>query len=110
MSVALSLSVGPNPGVSARASAGASLSRVPVGVDLTDLRKKEIAMDLVSSAENSSLNWKPTTAPAAIFRPAATRWVSGSRRAESGQRWVGTGPVDRAVAIQIYLRCGVLAA
>ncbi|MEZ0074106.1 chitosanase [Planotetraspora sp. GP83] len=28
------------------------------GVDLNDPRKKEIAMELVSSAENSSLNWK----------------------------------------------------
>ncbi|MGV9777386.1 chitosanase [Streptosporangium sp. NPDC003464] len=28
------------------------------GVDLTDPRKKDIAMQLVSSAENSSLNWK----------------------------------------------------
>src|SRR5215475_7280848 len=27
-------------------------------VDLTDPRKKEIAMELVSSAENSSLDWK----------------------------------------------------
>src|SRR3954451_1771162 len=28
------------------------------GVDLSDPRKKEIAMELVSSAENSSLDWK----------------------------------------------------
>src|SRR3954469_14307550 len=34
----------------------ASAARAPV--DLFDARKKEIAMELVSSAENSSLNWK----------------------------------------------------
>ena len=30
----------------------------PAGVDLTDPHKKDIAMQLVSSAENSSLNWR----------------------------------------------------
>jgi chitosanase len=54
------------PAASASASAGASAS--PSGratgsssagqVGLTDPHKKEIAMELVSSAENSSLNWK----------------------------------------------------
>lgn len=33
-------------------------TRVPAGTGLDDPRKKEIAMELVSSAENSSLDWK----------------------------------------------------
>jgi len=54
-----SASPGPSPGRGVRPSSGAP---VPVAggthADLTDPRKKEIAMELVSSAENSSLNWK----------------------------------------------------
>jgi chitosanase len=33
-------------------------TRPPTGVDLTDPHKKDIAMQLVSSAENSSLDWR----------------------------------------------------
>ncbi|MEU4404015.1 chitosanase [Streptosporangium sp. NPDC023963] len=40
------------------AAAPAGLSVSSAAVDLTDPRKKDIAMQLVSSAENSSLNWK----------------------------------------------------
>jgi chitosanase len=53
----------PVPSASSSAAAPASAkpsASVPAGPhpDLTDPRKKEIAMELVSSAENSSLNWK----------------------------------------------------
>jgi chitosanase len=54
---------GPSPSAGQSASVKPSTSAsvpVPAGphADLTDPRKKEIAMELVSSAENSSLNWK----------------------------------------------------
>ncbi|GAA4231034.1 chitosanase [Streptosporangium album] len=42
----------PSSAVSSQATVSAA------GADLTDPRKKDIAMQLVSSAENSSLNWK----------------------------------------------------
>ncbi|MGJ6960948.1 chitosanase [Streptosporangium sp. G11] len=42
----------------ATGAAPAGLSVSSAAVDLTDPRKKDIAMQLVSSAENSSLNWK----------------------------------------------------
>jgi chitosanase len=50
-------------GVQAMASttgttAAAAQKARPAGVNLTDPHKKEIAMELVSSAENSSLDWK----------------------------------------------------
>jgi chitosanase len=35
-----------------------STSKIPAGVDLFDPHKKDIAMQLVSSAENSSLDWR----------------------------------------------------
>src|SRR5215213_9316293 len=37
---------------------GAGVQVAAVPVDLTDPQKKEIAMKLVTSAENSSLDWK----------------------------------------------------
>ncbi|MGY1500100.1 chitosanase [Streptomyces sp. QTS52] len=40
------------------ADAGLPTARAVAGVGLDDARKKEIAMELVSSAENSSLDWK----------------------------------------------------
>ncbi|NEA66513.1 chitosanase [Streptomyces sp. SID12488] len=46
----------PDPGASV--SAPAPAAEAVVGVGLDDARKKEIAMQLVSSAENSSLDWK----------------------------------------------------
>jgi chitosanase len=56
-------STAPSPGASgapvARPSSGAPVPAAGGShADLTDPRKKEIAMELVSSAENSSLNWK----------------------------------------------------
>ncbi|WP_433253796.1 chitosanase [Streptosporangium sp. CA-135522] len=42
----------------APASSASSQQSVTAAVDLTDPRKKDIAMQIVSSAENSSLNWK----------------------------------------------------
>jgi chitosanase len=39
-------------------AANAGVTPAATHVDLTDPKKKEIAMELVSSAENSSLNWK----------------------------------------------------
>lgn len=57
----------PSPSVTASASKSPSTSPSPskspstspsAGKDLTDPRKKDIAMQLVSSAENSSLDWK----------------------------------------------------
>ncbi|GGM38823.1 chitosanase [Dactylosporangium sucinum] len=60
-SASASPSVSPSPSRSASASPSpsrsSSSSPVP-GKDLTDPRKKDIAMQLVSSAENSSLDWK----------------------------------------------------
>jgi len=53
-----SASMAPSVGPSGKASASPSPSRALPRVDLTDPRKKEIAMELVSSAENSSLNRK----------------------------------------------------
>ncbi len=48
-----------SPSPSARPSTAPSVpSAGGTHADLTDPRKKEIAMELVSSAENSSLNWK----------------------------------------------------
>ena len=40
------------------ADALGSVQTVPPASDLTDPRKKEVAMELVSSAQNSSLDWK----------------------------------------------------
>ncbi|WP_308195485.1 chitosanase [Dactylosporangium sp. AC04546] len=60
-SVTASASPSTSPSPSRSASASASPSRTtsaPAGKDLTDPRKKDIAMQLVSSAENSSLDWK----------------------------------------------------
>ena len=52
-------SAGASPSPVARASSGAPVPAAGGShADLTDPRKKEIAMELVSSAENSSLNWK----------------------------------------------------
>ncbi|MBB5870767.1 chitosanase [Allocatelliglobosispora scoriae] len=51
----------PSPSASLSRSATPSASPSPSGgthVDLNDPRKKDIAMQIVSSAENSSLNWK----------------------------------------------------
>ena len=51
----------PSPTASASRSATPSASPSPSGsthVDLNDPRKKDIAMQIVSSAENSTLNWK----------------------------------------------------
>jgi chitosanase len=42
----------------AAAPAAVKVASAAATVDLTDPHKKEIAMELVSSAENSSLNWK----------------------------------------------------
>jgi chitosanase len=59
-----STSTGPSASAKASATALTPPSGRPVGsttagpADLTDPHKKEIAMELVSSAENSSLNWK----------------------------------------------------
>src|SRR5262249_41042403 len=47
----------PSPSASPRPSASPSAKPVP-GPDLTDPHKKEIAMELGSSAEKSSLNWR----------------------------------------------------
>ncbi|MFF3439069.1 chitosanase [Streptosporangium sp. NPDC002721] len=48
----------PAPGSAVVPAGLASSSSSSAAVDLTDPRKKDIAMQLVSSAENSSLNWK----------------------------------------------------
>jgi chitosanase len=54
-----STSASPSKSPSASASPSRSPSSSPsAGKDLTDPRKKDIAMQLVSSAENSSLDWK----------------------------------------------------
>lgn len=45
-------------GVQAMAATSTTAVTAATGVNLTDAHKKEIAMELVSSAENSSLNWK----------------------------------------------------
>jgi len=54
--------VTPTPGGSASTPApvgrGGTPPSTPAGADLTDPRKKDIAMRLVSSAENSSLDWR----------------------------------------------------
>jgi chitosanase len=59
-SVSPSASTGPPASTSASASASrqAGGSSTAGQVDLTDPHKKESAMELVSSAENSSLNWR----------------------------------------------------
>jgi chitosanase len=59
----LALAVGLTPAVAALAGTGhaadpAPQAVQPLAVDLTDTRKKDIAMQIVSSAENSSLNWR----------------------------------------------------
>ncbi|GAA4195578.1 chitosanase [Microbispora amethystogenes] len=46
----------PSPGASPGPALSITVRPAPTG--LTDARKKEIAMELVSSAENSSLDWK----------------------------------------------------
>ncbi|MFG2041002.1 chitosanase [Dactylosporangium sp. NPDC048998] len=56
-SASASPSASPSPSASASASPTKSPTSSP-GQDLTDPRKKDIAMRLVSSAENSSLDWK----------------------------------------------------
>jgi cell division septation protein DedD len=48
----------PSPTKSPSASPSPTKSPDPGGVNLDDPRKKDIAMQLVSSAENSSLDWK----------------------------------------------------
>ena len=52
----------PSPGLSVKHSTVSTSVQnatfVAKAVDLTDAHKKDIAMQLVSSAENSSLNWK----------------------------------------------------
>ncbi len=48
----------PTPTPTATKSPTPSPTRSGNGVDLTDPRKKDIAMQLVSSAENSSLDWR----------------------------------------------------
>jgi chitosanase len=50
----------PSPSVSAVSPkpSASTPTKVPPGTGLADPRKKEIAMELVSSAENSSLDWK----------------------------------------------------
>jgi chitosanase len=57
--VALALAVAATPAVVALAAAGHAAAPAPLAAaDLTDPRKKDIAMQLVSSAENSSLDWR----------------------------------------------------
>jgi len=53
-----SASASPSRSASASASPTKSPTSSPSGKDLFDPRKKDIAMQLVSSAENSSLDWK----------------------------------------------------
>ncbi|MGI5240556.1 chitosanase [Dactylosporangium sp. CA-139066] len=53
-----SASASPSRSASASASPTKSPTSSPSGKDLTDPHKKDIAMQLVSSAENSSLDWK----------------------------------------------------
>ncbi|GAA3453206.1 chitosanase [Dactylosporangium matsuzakiense] len=53
-----SASATPSRSASASASPTKSPTAAPAGKDLFDPRKKDIAMQLVSSAENSSLDWK----------------------------------------------------
>ncbi|MEU7867351.1 chitosanase [Dactylosporangium sp. NPDC049140] len=56
-----SASASPSASPSRSASASATPTKSPTGTpgkDLNDPRKKDIAMQLVSSAENSSLDWK----------------------------------------------------
>ncbi|MFG2042432.1 chitosanase [Dactylosporangium sp. NPDC048998] len=51
-------STAPPPTATAAAMVPASVRAEAASADLTDPRKKDIAMQLVSSAENSSLDWK----------------------------------------------------
>ncbi|GIJ50876.1 hypothetical protein Val02_77620 [Virgisporangium aliadipatigenens] len=53
-----SATVSATPSASPSASASALPASAAPRVDLSDARKKDIAMQLVASAENSSLNWR----------------------------------------------------